>query len=125
MSSPLRRALGFLDDEEPIGMSASALAPLLDRSVRRVAARLSELEARVATGEESAWPAFLEAAKALALLLPAQAPERHGSLLTTAEMAARLGITPKTLLRHKTKGTLRPALQRGKLIRWRGDEAPR
>jgi hypothetical protein len=105
-------------------MSASALVALLDRSVRRVAARLSELEARVGTGEESAWPQFLEAAKVLALLLPALAPERHGALLTTAEMAERLGVTPKTLLKHKAHGAIRPRVQRGKLIRWGGDEVP-
>jgi hypothetical protein len=43
--------------------------------------------------------------------------------LTTAEMARRMGIAPKTLLKHKALGKVRPAIQRGKLIRWRGDEA--
>jgi len=37
----------------------------------------------------------------------------------------RLGISSKTLLRQKSAGGIRPALQRGKLIRWRGDEIGR
>ncbi len=83
------------------------------------------MEARLAAGEEAAWPEFLEAAKVLALLLPALAPDQRGALLTTAEMADRLGISPKTLLKHKANGAIRPRVQRGKLIRWRGDEVPR
>jgi predicted site-specific integrase-resolvase len=38
-------------------------------------------------------------------------------------MAKRLGLSTKTLLKHKKAGAIRPTLQRGKLIRWRGDEA--
>jgi predicted site-specific integrase-resolvase len=52
-------------------------------------------------------------------------PGAGGELLTTAQMAERLGIKPKTLLRHKSNGAVRPALQRGKLIRWKGDEVVR
>jgi hypothetical protein len=40
-------------------------------------------------------------------------------------MADRLSVSPKTLLKHKARGDLKPAVQRGKLIRWRGDERPR
>jgi len=59
---------------------------------------------------------------ALAAVLLQLAPGARGELLTTAEMAGRLGITSKTLLRRKSKDKLRPALAKGKLIRWRGDE---
>lgn len=52
-------------------------------------------------------------------------PGGRGELLTTAQMAERLGIAPKTLLKHKAAGAVKPALQRGKLIRWKGDEAAR
>jgi hypothetical protein len=106
-------------------MSAQGLPALLDRTARVIAARLDALVTRLAAGETAAWPELAETVKVLALLLPALTPERRGSLLTTGEMAARLGIAPKSLLRYKSKGTLRPALQVGKLIRWRGDEAPR
>ena len=59
---------------------------------------------------------------ALAHVLDQITPGRRGELLTTAEMARRCGIATKTLLKHKASGKVRPALQRGKLIRWRGDE---
>src|SRR5262245_32800062 len=58
-------------------------------------------------------------------MLPCVEPGVRGELLTTGQMAERLGIAPKTLLKHKAAGVVRPALQRGKLIRWRGDEATR
>jgi hypothetical protein len=58
-------------------------------------------------------------------VLPQLAPGQHGELLTTAQMASRLGIAPKTLLKHKAAGSIRPALEKGKLVRWRGSEAIR
>jgi hypothetical protein len=94
----------------------------LDRAGRMLAERLARLEDRVRGGDEAAWGAYAETARTLALLLPTLAPERRGELLTTAEMAARIGITSKTLLRRKARGEIRPAVQAGKLIRWRGSE---
>jgi hypothetical protein len=95
---------------------------MLARVAGRLTHRLLHLEAVLDT-EETAWPPYVATAAALAAIL-AQI-RREGSLLTTAEMAERLGIKPKTLLKHKKRGTVRPALQEGKLIRWRGDEAKR
>jgi hypothetical protein len=86
---------------------------------------LDDLENRVAGGDTDAWAAYLDTARVLAALLAHVPPERRDALLTTAEMAARLNVTPKTLLRRKARGDVRPVLQRGKLIRWRGDEAVR
>ncbi len=97
----------------------------LTRAVDRLTHRLDQLEQRVGTGDETAWPEYREAARALAEILAQLAPERGGALLTTAEMAERYGISPKTLLRRKARGEVRPAVQRGKLIRWRGDEVAR
>ncbi len=76
-------------------------------------------EERVAAGDESAWPAFLATIETAAVLERQLAPGAHGELLTTRQMAERLGVKPKTLLRHKRKGELRPAMQRGRLIRWK------
>jgi hypothetical protein len=57
---------------------------------------------------------------ALAVKEVADAP-----LLTTAEMAERLAISTKTLLKRKKVGLVRPALEHGRLIRWKTDEHTR
>ena len=44
---------------------------------------------------------------------------------TNPEIAKSLNLSPKSLLRRKARGEIRPAVQRGKLIRWRGDEVLR
>jgi hypothetical protein len=68
-------------------------------------------------------PEYAAVAASLATVLAqASLGAGRGELLTTVEMAGRLGIAPKTLLKHKAAGVVKPALQRGKLIRWRGDE---
>ncbi len=94
------------------------------RAADRLANRLDQLERQLDAGDESAWPDYRETARALAEMVGHLAPERGGPLLTTAEMAARLNVSPKTLLKRKADGDVRPAVQRGKLIRWRGDELP-
>ncbi len=94
-------------------------ALLLARGLRLLIARVAELEARVVAGDESAWSPYLDALQALAAL---DRPER-GAMLTTAQMAERLGVQPKSLLRRVARGEVRPTLRAGKLIRWRGDEA--
>ena len=93
----------------------------IDRAARLLAERLDLLEKRVQDGDEEAWAPYQEAVKTLTALLPHLGPER-GAMLTTAEMAARLGVAPKTLLRHKAKGRIRPAVAQGKLLRWKGNE---
>ncbi len=92
-----------------------------DRAARLLAERLDVLEQRVRGGDEIAWAAYQETLRTLTALLPFLGPER-GAMLTTAEMAARLGVAPKTLLRHKAKGRIRPAIVEGKLLRWKGNE---
>lgn len=92
-----------------------------DRAARLLAERLDLLEQRVREGDESAWAAYQEALHTLAALLPHLGSER-GAMLTTAEMADRLGVAPKTLLRHKAKGRISPAVAQGKLLRWKGNE---
>jgi len=86
--------------------------------------RLQFLEDRLEAQDAEVWAEFIRAAQGLATIAPMLAPDRRGHLLTTAEMAERLRVTPKTLLKRKARGELRPAFQRGKLIRWKGNEAP-
>ncbi len=108
------------------GQAAREVLPaVLQRSAGILAARLAALEGELGSGDESRWADYIATVHALAAIIPNLAPERGGALLTTGEMAARLGISAKTLLRRKSDGGIRPALQRGKLIRWRGDEVAR
>jgi hypothetical protein len=85
--------------------------------------RVDTLEQRVVAGDDSAWPELRETAIALAQVAGQAAPGMNGDFLTTAEMAERLSIAPKTLLKRARRGEIRPALKKGKLLRWRGDEA--
>ncbi len=93
----------------------------IDRAARLLTERIDTLEQRVREGDETAWAAYQETLRTLTALLPHLGPER-GAMLTTAEMADRLGVAPKTLLRHKAKGRIRPAIAQGKLLRWKGNE---
>jgi hypothetical protein len=98
---------------------------VLRRSASLLGDRLAALEAELHGDDEPRWQEYIATVHALVAILPSLAPEHGGALLTTAEMAGRLGISAKTLLRQKSTGGIRPALQRGKLIRWRGDEVTR
>ncbi len=89
-----------------------------------MAARLAVLQVRIDGGDGRAWPAYLEAARTLAALLPVLSPAQN-RLLTTAELAARLGISPKTLRKRRALGLARPALEHGRLLRWRADQGLR
>jgi hypothetical protein len=102
-------------------LTASTFA--LEHAAQVLAQRLVELEVRIQAGDESAWGLYVQTTMALASVVPNLSQERRGELLTTAEMATRLGIKPKTLLKRKGKGQIRPAMQAGKLIRWRGTES--
>ena len=97
----------------------------LERAIRLLLARAGQLEELVYGGDEAAWVSYLATLDTLANILDHVAPGRHGELLTTSQMAARLNLSPKSLLRRKARGEIRPAVQRGKLIRWRGDEVLR
>jgi hypothetical protein len=100
-------------------------AVALERAVRLLVERLQQLEVRLQEGEEAAWDDYRATVKVLASALDHVAPGRRGELLTTEEMARRFGISVKTLLKRKAKGEIRPALQKGRLIRWKGNEAIR
>jgi hypothetical protein len=95
---------------------------LFERCARRLSSRVDALETRLASGDEAVWPQYVDTVQTLVLVLSNLSPERRGAYLTTAEMAERLSLSPKTLLKHKAHGKIQPALQRGKLIRWKGTE---
>ena len=97
----------------------------LVRAAELLSARLDALENRLEADDLAAWSAYCEAARALAAVAHHLEPGARGELLSTRQMAERLGVAPKTLLRHVAGGVVKPALHRGKLIRWRGDEVPR
>ena len=105
-------------------MSPRELRPILERAVARLQARTAVLEQRIEAGDDSAWSAYVETIGALVALLPRLDRGADGALLSTAEMAHRLGVAPKTLLRHVARGSVTPTLRRGKLLRWRGTEMP-
>lgn len=109
------------------GPRPSALPPRgrLTAACALLLARLDSLEARLAEGDEVAWAAYTDTVRTLAAVAECVQPGAAGELLTTRQMAESVGLAPKTLLRHKARGAVRPAFQRGKLIRWRGDEVPR
>jgi hypothetical protein len=100
-------------------------AVVLRRALPLLEARAVEFEGRVRGGDETAWPGYLRVLSCLAAIL-AQAEPRAGELLTTAELAARMGVAPKTLLRRRARGEIQ-AVQLGKrgraALRWRADAA--
>jgi hypothetical protein len=102
--------------------SLTGFAATLHRAALLLRRRLEELELRVRSGDEEAWVELREVAVALVAL----EGELRGALpasLTTAEMAAKVGVSVRSLLRRKRRGEIKPAFQAGRLIKWRGDEA--
>jgi hypothetical protein len=99
-----------------------ATTAVFARCARRLATRVETLEARLRDGDDTAWSEHVEAVKVFMLAVPNLTSERQGAYLTTAQMAARLNLSLKTLLKHKASGKIRPAVQHGKLIRWKGNE---
>ena len=108
----------------PTKMGGIEAYSALTRAVALLAQRVVALEAAIVAGNENAWGAYCDAVRSLTAVLPHATPGGRGGLLTTREMAERLNITPKTLLRHRARGEVRAAVAAGKLIRWRGDEVP-
>src|SRR5438445_10246424 len=98
---------------------------VLSRALPLLEARLVELEDHL-QGDAGAWPEYLATLNTMATVLAQLRPEAGGALLTTKQMAERLGVQPKTVLAMRKRGQLRPAREIGKrgraAIRWRGDE---
>jgi hypothetical protein len=98
---------------------------VLSRALRLLEARLVELEDRL-QGDAGIWLEYLATLDTMVGVLVQLRPEAGGSLLTTKQMAERLGVQPKTVLAMRKRGQLRPAREIGKrgraAIRWRADE---
>jgi excisionase family DNA binding protein len=84
--------------------------------------RLEQLESRLDQGDDGLWRAYAEAAAALAAVARETVPGAHGQLLTTAELAAQLRVSTRTLRRRRKAGQLE-AVQLGErgraALRWR------
>ncbi len=101
----------------------------LQKSEPLLVKRLGQLTERLQAGEEAVWGEFVGVVQALVALSDCTAPEKRGSPLKTKEMADKLGVSVKTLLRHKRDGKITPAVEQGggpgkggRLLRWSGQE---
>jgi hypothetical protein len=92
----------------------------LVRAVTRFVEKIEKLEPRL--DDPESWREYSNLVMVLAAIAPQIRPEVTGELLTTADMAARLGIAPKTLLKKRKKGEITPAKILGKrgraALRW-------
>src|SRR4030095_3086391 len=84
----------------------------LEHAAAKLCARLGALEDRL-DAEPEIWPEYAQLAAAIAAILPALRPEARG-LMTTSQLAERLGVSPKTVLRRRKAGALTPAVELGK-----------
>jgi excisionase family DNA binding protein len=99
----------------------SPIQAALLRAQGRLVARIATLEERLAAGDDAAWPEYGQLAASLASLVAITAPGAAGELLTTAELAARLQVSPRTLRRRAKAGQLEPVRlgKRGRAaLRW-------
>ena len=101
----------------PLTILAHRLEPLLARRLEQLTHAVEQGDARALARVERTVVA-IESLGRLAL------PERRGALLTVTEMAERLGIRQKSLLRMVSEGRVRPAERAGRYVRFRGDERP-
>jgi hypothetical protein len=75
----------------------------LKKACALLLARVADLEKRVQDGDETAWKPYLESLTVLSSVVPRLEPGASGELLKTRDMALRLGIAPKTLLKWRKK----------------------
>ncbi len=101
-------------------------APVIDprRLEPLLARRISELTLRVEQGDSDCWRPLCEALAAYQALQTIGTPERQGRPLTTAEMAVRLGVKPKSLRRMVAEKRIQPTVKDGRFTRWSGQERP-
>jgi predicted DNA-binding transcriptional regulator AlpA len=94
----------------------------LTRARNHMVERLEKLEPRLVDGDSSVWIEYAQLAAALATIGPAITPEAQGRLLTTRELASRLGLATKTVLAKAKRGEIGPPIRMGRrgrgAIRW-------
>jgi hypothetical protein len=122
---PLPSGARRLHPDPPVASGSGTPTPsALDRVASRLVARLAVLEGQLDAGDRDVWSEYTDVARTLAAIWPLLAPAQH-QLLTTAELAARCGVSEKTIRRRKALGLIKPALEHGRLFRWRADQGVR
>ncbi len=79
----------------------------LARGEARLLARLAELEGQL-EGADAPWLEYAQLLATLAAVAPATAPGSLGELITTRQLAERVGLTPKTVLRRMKQQGVEP-----------------
>jgi AraC-like DNA-binding protein len=95
----------------------------LARAEQRLVERLEHLEKQLGAGDESvSWIEYGQLAAALAAIVPAMMPGGLGELISTKQLAERVGLSPKTVLRRMKQQGVEPIrfAKRGPgALRWR------
>jgi hypothetical protein len=99
-------------------------ALVLGEAVRRLSARLAALAAEIDAAPEAAgsarWREYAETAEALGRLWRLVEPVRPPALVKTRDLAKAMGVSERTVRRHRKAGRLTPAVELGtRTIRWR------
>jgi hypothetical protein len=81
------------------------------RAEKRLIVLHEELGARIDRGDEAAVTLYCHVVTAL-FTLPVHG-ERAGELLTNRELASRMGVSERTVLRKRVTGELVPAMELG------------
>jgi len=100
-----------------VGNSGAWSQGVLERAVQRLTARLNEVERQGVVD----WVEYASMVTALAQALAATRPSSSVEWLTTKEMAQRLKLTPRTVLRKagKLPGAVRLGKRGTGAIRWK------
>src|SRR5262245_21995260 len=91
-----------------------AVAFVLERAERLVLARVQALEAHLDEGDPDVWRSYLDAVETLAALTRDRAHHQPDPLMTTKQLAERLGVHERTIRRQRQAGLLTPALASGR-----------
>jgi hypothetical protein len=89
----------------------------LQRASDHIVVWLEQLESRLAGGDPEIRREYVSLAATLATITAQLTPEATGQALTTAGLAERLQLSPRTIRRYKKIGKLTPLLNGG-AVRW-------
>jgi hypothetical protein len=98
----------------------------LEAGLDLLTARCESLARKVREGDEAAWARYVAVLSTIVAVLERLDGQRErGDVLTTKELAQKLGMRPDSLLRCKRRGLVTPAVAHGKFIRWRAEDGLR
>jgi AraC-like DNA-binding protein len=81
----------------------------LARGEARLIERLAQLNTELdVTGDRQTWLEYAQLLAALAAIAPATMPGSLGELITTQQLAERVGLSPKTVLRRMKQQGVEP-----------------